>query len=114
MSRSGPSLPSTGPVLSDVARLWSHLTTEYVTDLAITLEPGMNTDGTPRITMSLESPRFGNVPGGAYVHIWAKRVFSGVDYKGSYNQLYDLLIVGHRSMEREFAGLGLLPADKAD
>lgn len=100
MSRTGPSLPGQGPVLSDVVRLWSHLTTEWVTDLAINLRPGMNNDGTPFLELRLVSFRFADEAGGAYIHCWASRRYSGVDYKGSYNQLYDLLIVGFREIER--------------
>lgn len=111
MSRSGPSLPAAGPALGDVARLWVHLTTEWVTDLEIRLEPGMNLDGTPFLRMSLASSRLDASKGGAYCHHWAERKFTGVDYKGSYNQLYDLLIVGFRAIEREFARAERLPAE---
>jgi len=109
MSRNGAKLPAAGPALGDVARLWSHLTAEWVTDLGISLEPGFNTDGTPFITMRLVSSRFADGERGPYTHVWAERRFSGVDYKGSYNQLYDLLIVGSRAIEAEFTRLGNMP-----
>lgn len=101
MSRTGPGLPAQGPALSDVCRLWSHLTTEWVTDLEIKLNPVHHTDGTCGILLSVTSTRFLGGGGGTYDHVWAQRVFSGVDYKGSYNQLYDLLIVAYREIERE-------------
>jgi hypothetical protein len=101
MSRNGASLPAQGPVLGDVARLWVHIKTEWVTDLAIRLEPGQHLDGTPFLELRLESERFSDQRGGQYTHVWSRRRFSGVDYRGSYNQLYDLLIVGFREIERE-------------
>lgn len=99
MSRIGPSLPAQGPALGDVARLWTHLTTEWVTDLEIRTEPGFNNDGTPFVKIRVCSTRLAESRGGAYLHTWAIRQFSGVDYKGSYNQLYDLLIVAYRKIE---------------
>lgn len=110
MSRNGPSLPAQGPALGDVARLWSHLTTEWVIDLEIRLEPGWSTAEIPFLQVSVVSSRLSENRGGVYVHTWAKRVFNGVDYKGSYNQLYDLLIVAHRAIERELMGTERLPA----
>lgn len=105
MSRSGPSLPAQGPVLGDVARLWTHLTTEWVSDLEIRLEPGQHSDGTPYIELILCSWRFEDDTPNQVLRAWSRRRFSGVDYRGSYNQLYDLLIVGFREIERELVPL---------
>lgn len=114
MSRNGASLPASGPQLADVARLFVHLTTEWVTDLGISIEAGQHTDGTPFLEISVQSPRLQDGKGGEYIHKWSKRRFSGVDYTGSYAQLYDLLIVAYREIEREFERLERRTVGKAD
>lgn len=109
MSRHGPTLPSSGPALGDVARLWAHLTTEYVHDAEIFLRPGQHSDGSPFVGMHVRSVR--DVPGDDIpsVIIWASKSFDGINYKISINALYDLLIVAHRSMEAKFGPLERLP-----
>ena len=104
MSRTGPSLPQNGPALGDVARLWMHLKKDWITDLEIRIEPGMNADATPFIKVRICSPGFDEETGEKRLITWTVRQFSGVDYKGSYNQLYDLLIVAFRKIEAALLG----------
>lgn len=97
-------LPATGPAIDDVSRLWTYLTTEWVTDLRLSIYPKQSSGGHSIVAVALESPRFGQKDGVPYLHTWATKEFSNTGYMISWGQLYDLLIVGHREIERELLG----------
>jgi len=96
-------LPATGPAIDDVSRLWSHITTEWVTDLQLRLYPQHASNGTSVVMASVESPRYVGDNRQEVMFVWASKEFSQTGYMISWGQLYDLLIVAYRAIEKELA-----------
>ena len=98
-----------GPDLEDCGKLWNTLATEYVTDLEIRIEfPTFpNPDFRPRLV--LVSPGFDPETGGPRLHVWATKELQAGFEAITYRQLYDLLIVGYRSIEAVVGGQQPLP-----
>lgn len=94
-------LPAVGPAIDDVSRLWSHLTTEWVSDLQLRIYPHDSSGGRSIVQVSLESPRFVGDKREPVMYVWAAKEFSQSGYMISWGQLYDLLIVGYRAIEAE-------------
>jgi hypothetical protein len=94
----------TGPTLNDCQKLWDTLTTEYVTDLAIKLE--FQTAREPQFTPQLVcwSPGLDPDTGGPRDHVWATKQLQPGFEAITYRQLYDLLIVTHRSVDSLLGG----------
>lgn len=102
-------LPATGPAIDDVSRLWTYLTKEWITDLQLVLYPRTSSGGHAIVELALISPRFRREDGHPYLHTWASKEFSNTGYMISWGQLYDLLIVGYREIERELLGPAAQP-----
>ena len=97
-------LPATGPAIDDVSRLWKYLITDWISDLQLVIYPRTSSGGHAVVELALISPRFDRQTGKPYLHTWASKEFSNTGYMISWGQLYDLLIVGHREIEKELLG----------
>jgi len=98
-----PALPATGPAIDDVSRLWTYITTEWVTDLQLRLYPRHASNGSSIVMAAVESPRYVGDNRQEVMFVWASKEFSQTGYMISWGQLYDLLIVAFRQIELELA-----------
>ena len=108
-SRGGQVSQYHGPDLEDIQKLWSTLTEEFITDLEVRIElpPRVNPSFRPRLV--LVSPGVEPVTGGVKWHTWATKELQAGFEAITYRQLFDLLIVGHRSIEAHLSGQRPLP-----
>lgn len=92
-----PRVPNAGP--DDVARLWETLTNEFPWQLRIEILPRKVARSSGCVAVQLVSPLESPGSGVEGCEIWATKDFYSPLYLISWNQLFDLLIVGHRNME---------------
>jgi hypothetical protein len=89
--------------LADCARLWATLTTDYIPGLKIEIEPGTEPDGQPFVQLSLVDYATIDASNEQSMSVWSCRKFYSPLYLISHTQLFDLLIVGYRVIDKYFA-----------
>lgn len=99
----------TGPTLEDCQKLWDTLTSEFITDLGVRLEFQELREPTRLVRLVLWSPGLDPETGGPRDHIWSTKELARGFEAITYRQLYDLLIVGYRSIDSHFGGQLPLP-----
>jgi hypothetical protein len=89
--------------LGDCVRLWITLTVDYIPALRIELIPDISDKGEQVILVELVD--YATLAEKAPPHrsVWSRRTFQSPLYLISYNQLFDLLISGHRVIEQYFS-----------
>lgn len=87
----------------DCGRLWSHLTTEYISDLKISLYIKQDTVGKAHIQMQVESPGLDAKTGQPCLDIWSSTTFFNELNLISSERLFDLLINAHRRIQDYFS-----------
>lgn len=102
MSMTKSSLPSSGPSAPDIGRLWSTIKQDLVTDCEIVIRPITAAAGETHLVVELISPTLTAANGENWVFVWSAKTFANPFHLISTGQLYDLLIVGYRCMERYF------------
>lgn len=98
-----------GPTMEDCQRLWDHLTTEYVTDLKLSIEFQEAKEPSHPQRIVCWSPGLDPETGGPRDHIWGTKWMNTSDCAIGYGQLYDLLIVSYKTIEGHFGGQAELP-----
>ena len=99
-----------GPTLQDCQKIWDTLVTEYVTDLAISLDFQAAKEPSFIARLRVWSPGLDPETGGSRDHVWATRYLARANEALTYVQLYDLLIEAYRTIEHHFGGQEPLPA----
>jgi len=102
MSKSSVSLPQSGPNVSDIGRLWETIKKDFVSDLRIELRPFILAGDGIGLVLELVSDSVEDINGVLWVHVWSAKTFTNPFHLISTSQLYDLLIVGYRTMEKYF------------
>ena len=95
-------LPSEGPTAGDCFRLMTSIQRGWIPDARIELswyEFGIKLYG---MKIELISDSAVVIDGCNYVNIWSTKTFGNQLHLISSNQLYDLLIVGYRQIEKYF------------
>lgn len=98
-----------GPDLEDCIRLWTTLTTEYITDLEVTVQLPVERNRSFRPRLVLQSPGLDADTGQVKWRTWSTKDLQQSYEAITYRQLYDLLIVGHREIESFLGGQNPLP-----
>jgi hypothetical protein len=88
---------------ADCERLWHTLTEEFIPGLRIELEPRKDSAGDAYVRMELVDYAYLSKEETNHRSIWAVRDFRSAVYLISYNALFDLLIVGHRTIADYFS-----------
>lgn len=88
--------------LGDCVRLWITLTVDYIPGLRIEMTPQPALDGGQEILVELVD--YARLAEHAPDHrsVWSTRRFASPLYLMSYNQLFDLLIAGHKVIDEYF------------
>lgn len=102
MSSNSPSLPKTGPSAPDIGRIWATLRKDLVSDCEIVIRPVTFQGEVTHLFLELISPSLLQVDGQETVFVWSSKTFSNPFHLITTGQLYDLLIVGYRVMEKYF------------
>ena len=102
MSTSNRLAPATNATLDDCVRLWMTLTVDYIPGLKIEMIPDVTTEGANQIRLELVD--YATLKEGEEKHrsVWSIKRFYSPLYLISYNQLFDLLIVGYRVIDEYF------------
>jgi len=101
-SNSNHHLPSSGPESGDCFRLFRTLQREYIPGLRV--EVNWYEFGNKLYGMKIEllDDSAMTLDGGQLVNVWSTKTFGNQLHLISEAQLYDLLIVGYRAIERFF------------
>jgi hypothetical protein len=115
MNSSGdPRLPSRGPTADDCFRLYRTLQREYIPGLRIELSWYEFGEGLHGMKVEAIDDSAVTFDGIHYVNIWAAKTFGNQLHLISEAQLYDLLIVAYRQIEKFFEqGEAFAPARRA-
>jgi hypothetical protein len=89
--------------LGDCVRLWTTLTIDYIPSLRVELVPDVTDRGEQVITVELVDYATLAEKDPPHRSVWSRRVFQSPLYLISYNQLFDLLISGYRTIEQYFS-----------
>lgn len=102
MSNAVPHLPIEGPTQDDCGRLMLHLQVDYIRDLR--LEIGFYDLGKSGRGLKLEllDNRPEGVDGKEVVNVWASKTFGQRISNISTREIYDLLMIGYRTIDRFF------------
>jgi hypothetical protein len=87
----------------DCARLWVTLTEEFIPGLRVEIKPRVDAAGEAYVRMELVDYAYLNPDVKEHRSVWAVRDFRSGVYLISYNALFDLLIVGHRTITEYFS-----------
>jgi hypothetical protein len=97
-----PHLPTTGPNAGDCLRLWRTLTTEYIPELRLELEPVEIDHKNIAIALRITSISSHPEDKTEVVNMWAMKCYQNELYLISMAQLFDLLIVAYRAIDGFF------------
>lgn len=102
MSNAIPHLPVEGPGQDDCGRLLLHLQVDYIRDLR--LEVGFYEVGRAGrgIKLELVSSGLAGVGGDDVLNVWAKKTLGQRLAYVSLAEIYDLLMLGYRAIDRYF------------
>ena len=89
-----------GPTVSDVARLWMTIQHDLVSDAFIKIRPAIHESVGARLHVQVVSVRFDDDHAEGYPHVWASKSFTDNGYYITWGQLFELLILAYREMER--------------
>lgn len=103
MSTSNQLAHATNATLDDCVRLWMTLTTDYIPGLKIEMIPGINPQGAKVVTLELVDYARIDESGTLERSIWSRKQFFSPLYLISHTQLFDLLIVGYRTIDQLFS-----------
>jgi hypothetical protein len=98
-----------GPTLGDCQRLWDTLVTEYVTDLAISIDFQTAKEPAFIARVAVWSPGLDPETGGPHDHVWATKEIAQGYEAITYVQLYDLLIQSYRNIQHHLGGQTPMP-----
>lgn len=101
-SRNGRLPQSAGP--SDVARLWETIQDEFPWQIRIEILPRQVDRSSGCVAVQLVSPLESQGTAVEGCEVWATRDFYSPLYLISWNQLFDLLIVGYRNLDLRLSG----------
>lgn len=93
----------TSATTADCARLWSTLTTEYITQLRIEVRIVVDPNGETWLSVEVIDDSLASIDGAACVNVWASREFRNGLYLISVSQLFDLLIDAYRKIDAFFS-----------
>lgn len=102
MSTSNGARIPVGATADDCARLWSTLTTEYITSLRIEVRIMQNQVGVTYIGIEVVDDSLEHLNGSPLVNVWASREYVNPLYLISRDQLFGLLIDAYRMIEDYF------------
>jgi len=102
MSTSNGARVPVGATADDCARLWSTLTTEYISNLRIEVRILQDRSAVTYISIEVVDDSLETLNGSPLVNIWASREFVNPLYLISRDQLFGLLIDAHRVIEEYF------------
>lgn len=102
MSGINPSRVPTGATADDCARLWSTLTTEYISNLRIEVRILQDRSAITYISIEVVDDSLETLNGSPMVNVWASREFVNPLYLISRDQLFGLLIDAYRAIEGYF------------
>lgn len=102
MSTPQSRLPQTGPSSPDIGRLWLTIKQDLVTDCEIVIRPVTFQGDQTHLFLELISPSLLVVGGKETVFVWSAKTFTNPFHLITTGQLFDLLIVGYRAMEKYF------------
>lgn len=88
--------------VDDVARLWATLTTDYIPNLKIELEPHHAPEGLAYITANIVDYATMGDSGDWHRSLWSTRRFASPLYLISHAQLFELLISAYRVIDEYF------------
>jgi hypothetical protein len=91
-----------GASAADCARLWQTLTSELITELRFEINPRLKDDQTGYIEVAVVSDSLIPVDGAVSEYVWASKEFHNPLHLISCGQLFDLLIVAYRTIDRFF------------
>lgn len=97
-----PRVPNAGP--DDVARLWETIQAEFPWQIRIEILPRKDYRSSGCVSVQLMSPIESQGSGVEGCEIWATKDFYSPLYLISWNQLFDLLIVGYRNLALRLSG----------
>jgi hypothetical protein len=87
----------------DCVRLLNHLQDDYIPGLRIEMHPMFDPHGDPIVIVQLVDYAHLGMKDDEHRSIWASRLFRSEIYLISHNQLFDLLIDGHKVIETFFS-----------
>lgn len=102
MSTSNGARVPVGATADDCARLWSTLTTEYISNLRIEVRILQDRSAVTYIAIEVVDDSLESLNGQPLVNVWASREYVNPLYLISRDQLFGLLIDAHRTIEGYF------------
>lgn len=101
-SSPGANLPSSGPTPADCHRLISAIRKDFIPGVYVRLDWYGFGSGLHGLKAELVDESAHSVSGQKVLNVWATKTFGNQIHLFSEAQLYDLLIVGYRAIERFF------------
>lgn len=100
MRTNKPNLPVEGPLQDDCGRLFAHLHNEYMPDLR--MEVSFYQIGSIGMGMKIEvvNDSLVTLDGQNTINVWATKTFGQRVQNISTNDLYDLLMIAYRQIDR--------------
>jgi len=92
----------TNATSADCARLWSTLTTEYISKLRIEVGLDEGVSGQASLLVEVVDSSLIVSDGELMVNVWASRIYYNPLYLISSGQLFDLLITAYRNIDDYF------------